>query len=256
MKGLHLTNKALTALRCFTASPPPFICSLLNFSPFLLCTRVSAMTARPFKLSHHFVDCSSLYWEAAHSEDVTLLCAPSVRRSAKVGDTLALAILHSLNEDVREVLYATITQRTGDDITATVLDGRRIAKPAHFTDDDTTDTQQPPQHSLHEGDTVHCHSKHISWLVDPAAIRDKLGWSERRAAVLDERRESGGRQQQLSEACTFEKGGSVAVDAARIRREKQQRQEEQKQTQEDSGAEKSVRKPADDGVELPFQYEL
>ena len=185
------------------------------------------MTARSAESQHNFVDCSIAYEDAVQSGDPTRLCPPSVRRTASIGDTIALAIHHPQHDDATELLYAAVTERTDDEITATVIDARRIIQPSTLYSDDET---QRMLCTVHEGATIQCHSRHVGWVVDSAAIRDKLGWTERRQSALDDIRESARREQEFEaarEQCSFERGSAVRVDAKQVRREDKHRREQQ-----------------------------
>ena len=203
------------------------------------------MTARSVQSQHAFTDCLALYEESVQSGLSTRLCPPSVRRSASVDDTISLAIQHPQHDDATELVYATITQRTNDDdITATVIDPRRIIQPTQYSDDET----QQLLCTVHEGESITCQSRHIGWVVDKAAVRDRLGWGERRRNALDEMRESERREQEFDaarEQCTLEKGSVVSVDAALMKQEKKQRQEEQRRGRSEADKKKPALTSAD-----------
>ena len=195
------------------------------------------MTRRSPELTLDFVDCAAQYAESLHGDDATSLCPPSVRGAVKEGDTFVLAVQHPQNEDATELLYATITDRMGDDIEATIVDARRIVQAGSFVDDECCETEQPPR-SLYEGDVVQCSVKHVGWVVDPKRIREKLEWSDKRRKLLDEHRARSERpqqsQQRLKEACKLAKGSAVKVEPLLLQRERKLVQEEKKQSEKGS----------------------
>lgn len=217
------------------------------------------MSADSTQSKYDFADCSALYQEAVHSGEPTKLCPPSVRQSAAVSDTIALAIRHAQHDDAVELLYATITQRsTADDlITATVVDRRRVTLPGTpYTDLADSDTQGIPC-TVREGATIRCHARHIGWVLDKAAVRPRLGWEERRSSMLEEYREREEREREFDAAkseCSFAKASAVEVDAAKVKEEQKQLQEESKQGSQQQNDAKKHKTVEDEATEDVFDY--
>ena len=212
------------------------------------------MTARSIP-SHDFVDCAALYKEAMQNGDPTRLCPPSVRRSAAVGDIASLALRHPQLDDAPQLLYAAITHRHNDHITATAIDIQRISHSPHHSHPAIDATVQQLC-AVQDGDTIECQTRHIGWLVDRTTVRERLSWGERRRSALEEARERERREREFEAACgecTFERGGAVLVDAAVLEQEERQRREEQRQGK---GQIKRNKIAKDEAKDDAFEYEV